>query len=375
MEKKISRLSDLELERRIKFFVAKERGGLVRILRLLSEFEVRRLHAKRSYSTLFDYCVQGLGYSEGAAIRRVFASRTARKYPMVARWIEKGRISLSTVYLLTPHICKENCADLLRQTAGLSKREVERIIAAMKDDKPVLPRETIRALGPVIRRNACQTDATAPALDLKQTTSQSPSNSFDLKEAPVQSSAEMTDPVKLSESVAPARRYSKVTLVVEDELLNEVERLKEVMRGKFPNNSLADVFAAGVAALMEKHDPERRIQRRKARDRRAAEKHPVANKSIPKGRESASRKRHIPETVKNEVWNRDGGRCSYRSSGGRRCATTKRLEYDHILPWALGGKSDSADGIRLLCKPHNNLEARRMLGDSLVDRALLAARA
>ena len=88
MARECVRLSDSELERRLKLSVAKERENLAGILELLSEFEGRRLHAKRSFSTLFQYCVRELGYCEGAAIRRVFASRTARKHPMVARWIE-----------------------------------------------------------------------------------------------------------------------------------------------------------------------------------------------------------------------------------------------------------------------------------------------
>ncbi len=40
---------------------------------------------------------------------------------------------------------------------------------------------------------------------------------------------------------------------------------------------------------------------------------------------SSTRTRHIPDDVKREVWNRDGGRCT-------RCGAAEYLEFDHIIP-------------------------------------------
>ena len=48
---------------------------------------------------------------------------------------------------------------------------------------------------------------------------------------------------------------------------------------------------------------------------------------------SSTRTRHIPDDVKREVWDRDGGRCT-------RCGATDYLEFDHIIPHARRRKYD-----------------------------------
>lgn len=65
---------------------------------------------------------------------------------------------------------------------------------------------------------------------------------------------------------------------------------------------------------------------------------------VAQGTDSA-RTRHIPDDVKVEVWQRDGGTCV-------RCGATEYLEFDHIIPFSKGG-SNSARNIQLLCRRCN----------------------
>lgn len=51
--------------------------------------------------------------------------------------------------------------------------------------------------------------------------------------------------------------------------------------------------------------------------------------------------RVIPAAVKKAAYERDGGNCT-------KCGSTHNLQYDHIVPFSLGGKS-SLENIRLLC--------------------------
>jgi len=67
--------------------------------------------------------------------------------------------------------------------------------------------------------------------------------------------------------------------------------------------------------------------------------------------------RHISAPVMREVYQRDGGRCTYVSEDGHRCNSRHFLEYDHIDPVGLGGKS-IATNLRLRCHAHNQLTAR-----------------
>jgi hypothetical protein len=75
----------------------------------------------------------------------------------------------------------------------------------------------------------------------------------------------------------------------------------------------------------------------------------------------ASSGRGIPKSVYRLVWERDGGKCAFVSADGHRCDATRRLEIDHIQPLALGGAT-TPDNLRLLCRPHNQFEAERVLG-------------
>ena len=89
-----------------------------------------------------------------------------------------------------------------------------------------------------------------------------------------------------------------------------------------------------VAALV--HERERRLRRRieRAQDLMAA------------GAEaSGPRREPINEDVRREVFRRDGGRCAS-------CGSPELLQFDHVIPVALGGASTPAN-LQVLCAPCN----------------------
>ncbi|MDE2291834.1 MAG: HNH endonuclease [Elusimicrobia bacterium] len=77
---------------------------------------------------------------------------------------------------------------------------------------------------------------------------------------------------------------------------------------------------------------------------------------------SGARSRRVPRWVKDAVWRRDGGRCAFVSEDGRRCGCAEWLEFDHVVPFALGGLSDDPANVRLLCRTHNQAAARAVFG-------------
>ncbi len=106
-----------------------------------------------------------------------------------------------------------------------------------------------------------------------------------------------------------------------------------MFRGRFfwEDDGLA---ADEVMALV--HDRERRLRRRieRAKDMMVA------------GAEAASPRREpIPEDLRREVFRRDGGRCNA-------CGADELLQFDHIIPLALGGAS-TPENLQLLCAPCN----------------------
>ncbi|MDP3972417.1 MAG: HNH endonuclease [Candidatus Nanopelagicales bacterium] len=55
--------------------------------------------------------------------------------------------------------------------------------------------------------------------------------------------------------------------------------------------------------------------------------------------------RHIAASVRQFVWERDGGACV-------NCGATTELQFDHVIPLALGGGRDE-DNLQILCGPCN----------------------
>ena len=81
----------------------------------------------------------------------------------------------------------------------------------------------------------------------------------------------------------------------------------------------------------------------------------------PTAKTPASR-RAIPAAVKRQVWQRDGGRCTFLDQRtGRRCNSRHLIEIDHILPYALGGGADPGN-LRLLCRAHHRHRHARLTG-------------
>ncbi len=77
--------------------------------------------------------------------------------------------------------------------------------------------------------------------------------------------------------------------------------------------------------------------------------------------------RYIPRAVRDEVYSRDGGRCAFVGKNGKRCNCTHDLEFDHIVPFAMGG-DNSPDNLRLLCRKHNKLEAEKAYGKEFMEK-------
>ncbi|WP_425148079.1 TerD family protein [Deinococcus sp.] len=62
--------------------------------------------------------------------------------------------------------------------------------------------------------------------------------------------------------------------------------------------------------------------------------------------------RHIPQAVRNQVWQHDQGKC-------RECGDSNYLEFDHIIPFSKGGAS-SFGNLQLLCRRCNLKKGDRL---------------
>jgi hypothetical protein len=75
----------------------KEREVISDIVLHLSEIESRGSYRALGYSSLFTYCTEGCGYSEGAAMRRIKAARCVRDNPEVYEKLRCGKLTLCAI--------------------------------------------------------------------------------------------------------------------------------------------------------------------------------------------------------------------------------------------------------------------------------------
>ncbi len=154
-------------------------------------------------------------------------------------------------------------------------------------------------------------------------------------------------PVVPREKVRPVSpEQSELKFVVSEEMLQDLEKLKGLIAHQMPQASLAELFHFAVKLALQKLDPTLK-----------------PDKPLPASEVHSVTTRRVPSSMKTRIWKRDEGRCTFVDpQSGRKCGSNFRLEMDHLKPFSRGGKT-SSENLRLLCRTHNQLEARNWLGD------------
>lgn len=343
----VADLTDAELESRLKRLAGIERKALVLLLGHLGEFDKRRIHAERGHQSLFAYCLSVLGYSEQAAYKRIQASRAARDHPVVLERLANGELTLTAVVILAPHLRADNIAALLDAARGRRTREIEALVArlAPRPDS----NDLLRAI-PATLENATPTEILRfPVISSLPETARPPESGLTVGRARSAAPDAVPSPSAVGEKIEQLSSERHLFRFTGSSVLRiKYERARALLAGARSRGSMEAVVEAGMDALLDRVDPERRIARRKAR--RA--KRMISSRSA----------RWISAGLRDAIWERDGGRCTFTAPDGVRCAATSRLEIDHVRPYALGGSSDDASNLRLMCRTHNQLLARRVFG-------------
>ena len=123
-------------------------------------------------------------------------------------------------------------------------------------------------------------------------------------------------------------------------------RAKELLRHRFPTGDIDAILRLALEGLLARVD----------RDLRRAPRGASAKQA------SVKPSRYIPEAVKQAAWERHGGQCAFVAPDGTRCTSRAWLQFDHAVPFALGGSSLDVKNIRPYCAPHNRLAGRMAFG-------------
>ena len=114
---------------------------------------------------------------------------------------------------------------------------------------------------------------------------------------------------------------------------------------------MAEILEQALDVALDKKDPKRKLERRKARQKVAkATPRPdeVAKDVAPGVEDEPARSRYIPSEVIERVHARGEHQCEYKSSDGRRCRSRTGLQVEHERPFAIFRSHDERF-LALLC--------------------------
>src|SRR6185369_4124143 len=140
----IARLSEKELLDHFECLVAHDRRTTAALLVAIAEIDERKLWARHACSSMFSFCMERFHISEQVTAKRLWAARTARRFPVVLDLVARGELHLSAIHLLARHLTTENHLRVLERARHKSSREVERLVAELAPRADVASR--VRAM-------------------------------------------------------------------------------------------------------------------------------------------------------------------------------------------------------------------------------------
>ncbi len=332
----LAHLSDNVLLRNLIALVVQDRHTTASLLAHIAEVDSRKLYAPAGYASMHAYCVEGLGLSEDAAYKRIQAARAARQFPAILDAITNGRLHLSGACLLAPCLTQENAEELLAESAGRRKSEIEEMLARRFPPPCVGSMIHRLAASGVAQLAPGQVGWVDAALDGAKSDELAPGQ------------------VQVREEPTSTSGHFLIQVVVEAGTRDKLRRAQELLSHSVPSGDVAQVIDRALDALIA-----------------ALEEREVGGGAK---RVAVSRPgRHISARVRRAVWERDGGQCTFASDTGVRCKSRRFLEFDHVDPVARGGGS-TVDRVRLRCRTHNQLEAERAFGASFMRNKRESAR-
>jgi len=329
--------------------VAQDRKTTAALLAHIAEIDARHLYLRAGFESMREYCMRELNLTEGAAARRIQVARIARELPALFPAIADGRLHLTAVSALAVRLSSTNVEELISAAAYKTVSEIEELLASrhpqpesLRLDDGISPQVVVRQQpdpNSHILRYASWTPLASAGDSLPH-----------IGAAPVPETVELVPRVRTRIAPLSPERYT-LQVTLPGGTHDKLRRVQALLGHAVPSGDVAQVLDRALDALLLQ------LEKRKfglAEQPRASR--PVANI------------RCIPARVRRAVYVRDAGRCAFVGQNRVRCNATSRLEFDHVVPVAHGGRS-TADNLRLLCRAHNRYEAERVLGREFMQGA------
>ena len=176
-------------------------------------------------------------------------------------------------------------------------------------------------------------------------------------------------PTKPSLLKAQAKELYALHVTLDAEAHNLLQETKDLLGHKIPqgdlNAVLKEALKIAATALRARKFSIRKNGNAYVNRTATVTERPLAHAHDPSALSKKPRTRPIPHAIKREVYERDGGCCTFASQEGHHCRETRQLEYHHKIAYAQGGMH-TLENIVLMCRTHNVYFAERDFGKATI---------
>lgn len=350
-------MRDDDLKSELRMLVQRSNEHTSDVLAHLAEFEARQLYSSLGFQSMWEYTTEQLGICQTTAWRKLAAARVCREYPGTFERVAKGELQVCVLSALSEHLTPTNAEELLTACVGMSFRKVP-LLLAERFPKPDVS-DSIRRKPSKQDDSTCNVGSESELGDVETGTGQ-PSGPA---------------PSRPARPIEPlSRDRFAVRFTADGEFVALLDQVRDLASHR-GSHDLLSILKAGLEAFQRELLKQRFGVGRTPRPAKAAESAEPKPAQGPRPEKPEPRKRaHIPIPVAREVYERDGGQCTFVSADGRRCTSRRRLELDHIDPDAVGGP-ETTKNLRLLCDTHNQLAARNYFGKGYMRAVMKRVRA
>ena len=253
-----SALSDRELLRETSNLVRHERHLQGAIIDHLAEIEARGLYLERGFSSLFDYAVRELGYSDAAAARRIGAMRLCADAPQAREGLRDGSLTLSAAAELQWAFDRQRRRGSISGTAAIAPAGSAAQTDPAADSAPAVPPSPTDPEPPLVldavgRRQLVEEAAGKSARQVRQMLA-------DLD-------PELAPPADRVRPLGDGRYELKAT--IDAECQQGLEQLRGLLSHVDPRMTLGQLVGRLVKEGLDRHDPSRPPRRARSGSRPA----------------------------------------------------------------------------------------------------------
>jgi hypothetical protein len=433
----LAQLSDDELLANTRRLVGKSNQLMAALLLHLAEVETRGVHRSRCCASLYTYCIYELRFSEDAAARRSAAARFVKQFPALLDAIAAGELHLTGLLMIGPHLTPQNEVEVLGRAKFRTKKELAKLVRELNplpglpdSVEPLGPQRVVARRNPrwgewhappvrelpegerpsewVEREGEGEREAEREGERDRESEDRAGDRSACAEALPVG-----RVPANLPPITVPQQYGLQFTTV--EEHVRLIEKAKALLARERPGVTLGELHLEAMRAFvagLEKRkfkvlapkaprsvgdggaphprgtDGDYECDTSDPRQRGESENGLGVGRSVAsepprqrgaviaelgKPKRVRDRSRHIPAAVQREVYERDGGCCTYVDAQGARCGEMRFLELHHVDPFGKGGGHRSSN-LALRCAAHNALAAEEDFGKEHVAKRRDAGR-